>query len=259
MAVLSDDPGVLADFYTRHFDLEELGRSNEGDISLTDGFYNVTFLKRRPELNELSMETGLHHVGLQVPDMQEVSARFLRAYADGVMIPEQGGLHFGEYRLYDPECMPVSISSGTFGVGDDRERRVPRIVHISFNSLNPQQILRFYSTLFGFREISTSLEFRMRGRFNRFAGDGVTNLAIHPFYNYTPGHQARYGFNHFGFLVDDMERRLDLLSGEFSVARRPEVRPYAEYRVLDPEGNRIDLSQAKGWEVDPEIWDKAIA
>ena len=44
LAFLSDDPAALADFYARHFELDELGRSNEGDVSLGDGFYNLTFL-----------------------------------------------------------------------------------------------------------------------------------------------------------------------------------------------------------------------
>ena len=62
LAFLSDDPAALADFYARHFELDELGRSNEGDVSLGDGFYNLTFLKRRDDLLELHNETGLHHV-----------------------------------------------------------------------------------------------------------------------------------------------------------------------------------------------------
>ncbi len=38
LAFLSDDPSALADFYGRHFALDELGRSNQGDVSLSDGF-----------------------------------------------------------------------------------------------------------------------------------------------------------------------------------------------------------------------------
>ena len=29
----------------------------------------------------------------------------------------------------------------------------------------------------------------------------------------------------------------------------------AEYRLVDPEGNKFDLSQAKGWEVDIDVWE----
>jgi catechol 2,3-dioxygenase-like lactoylglutathione lyase family enzyme len=256
LAFLSDDPGSLADFYARHFGLDELGRSNEGDVSLSDGFYNMTFLRRRGELNELRNDTGLHHVGVQVEDIGEVTRRYLQCMPDSVMVTEPGGLHFGERRFFDPECGTVSISQGSFGAPEKREVRTPRIAHIAFNALIPQRILEFYSLVFGFREISTSLGYRDRGRLNRFAGDGVTNLAIHPFYDDNVGHEARYGVNHFGFLVDDIEQKLDILSKEIEVASRPEERPFAEYRLFDPEGNKFDLSQAKGWEVDVEVWDK---
>ena len=67
----------LVDFYHRFLGTEELGRSAEGDISVTDGFYNLTFFKRRPELGEMQMDSGLHHIGLQVDDLEEVKGRFL--------------------------------------------------------------------------------------------------------------------------------------------------------------------------------------
>ncbi len=257
LAFLSDEPLMLADFYKRHFEMDELERSNEGDISLTDGFYNVTFLRRRPDLHELHYDTGLHHVGVQVDDLREVTRNFVGLVPNGVMVEERGGIHFGERRFYDPECMPVSVSTRGFGAPTTRKIRTPRIAHIAFNALLPQRTLEFYSAVFGFREVNTSLTFRQRGRLNRFAGDGVTNLAIHPFYNDSEGHEARFGINHFGFLVSDIERRLESLSKEIPVAPRPQNRPFAEYRLSDPEGNKFDLSQAKGWEVDVGVFDRA--
>jgi len=257
LAFLSDDPGALADFYGRHFGLDELGRSNEGDVSLTDGFYNMTFLRRRPDLHELHNETGLHHIGLQVADIGEVTREYLRCMPDGVMVAEPGGLHFGERRFFDPESGPVTVSTTGFGAPAERDLRLPHIAHIALNALIPQRMLEFYTSVFGHREVNTSLTYRQRGRLNRFAGDGVTNLAIHPFYNDTEGHEARYGVNHFGFLVDDIDRKLEALSKEIEVAARPESRPFAEYRLFDPEGNKFDLSQKKGWEVDVDVWDSA--
>jgi catechol 2,3-dioxygenase-like lactoylglutathione lyase family enzyme len=255
LAFLSDDPAALADFYRRHFELEEIGRSNQGDVSLTDGFYNMTFLRRRAELNEPHMETGLHHVGVQVASLERALAEYRRTAFGEVVVEEPGGVHFGDLRFFDPECMPVSVSEGSFGAPSTRDVRPARIQHVAFNSLLPQRILHFYSTVFGFREVTNSVSFRGRGRMNRFAGDGVTNLAIHPYFHDTEGHEPRFGVNHFGFLVPDMERRLDALSKEIEVARRPANRPFAEYRLQDPEGNKFDLSQAKGWEVDIDVWE----
>ncbi|MDX1485214.1 MAG: VOC family protein [Alphaproteobacteria bacterium] len=255
LAFLSDDPATLADFYARHFDLDELGRSNSGDVSLTDGFYNLTFLRRREALNEPHTETGLHHVGVQVDDMARAVAAYRGTTYGDVLIDEPGGIHFGDKRFYDPELAPVSVSEGGFGAPPARDVRPAHIAHVAFNALVPQRILVFYSNLFGFREVTNSINFRGRGRLNRFAGDGVTNLAIHPFFHDTEGHEGRFGVNHFGFLVDDIERRLEALAKEIHVAARPANRPFAEYRLQDPEGNKFDLSQTKGWEVDVDVWE----
>src|SRR5262245_1355275 len=77
VAFLAQDPATLADFYHRFLGTEELGRSPEGDISITDGYYNLTFFKRRPALGEMRMDLGLHHIGLEVDNLEEIKGRFL--------------------------------------------------------------------------------------------------------------------------------------------------------------------------------------
>lgn len=255
LALLSDNPDELATFYKKRFALEELGRSNDGDISVTDGFFNISLLKRRAELHESRTGLGLHHIGLEVDDLDAVLERY-KAFSRMPIVKEKGGVHFGDVRIFDPEGMPVSLSQKSFGVGD-RPDRNPRIRHIACNALWPEGILNFYTLLFGFRELSASLERRQQGRHNRFCGDGHTNLAIHPFYNDSEGHEASYGVNHFGFLVDDVVAKLGELQGEVPTSKRPASRPYAEYRLRDPQGNMFDLSQIKGWEIAPGKWSKA--
>lgn len=252
----SDTPSDLADFYRRHFGLEELGRSNHGDVSTTDGFFNITFLKRRPELHESRSAAGLHHFGFQVDDLDETLRRYRALLPNMPVIEEKGGLHFGDVRIFDPEGMPVSLSEKSFGVGEEKDR-LPRIRHVACNALWPEGILNFYTLLFGFRELGASLERRQQGRGNRFCGDGFTNIAIHPFYNESEGHEPWYGVNHVGFLVSDVLKRVDDLGREIPVAKRPDSRPYAEYRLHDPQGNKFDLGQTKGWEVDVDKWTRA--
>lgn len=254
LAFLSNDPDGTAGFYMRHLGLEELGRSNQGDVSITDGYMNLTFLKARDELIEPDRTIGLHHVGLQVDNMDRATTRYRDVNPRGMIVEEAGGVHFGECRIYDPEGHAVTLSTGDFGVGGDA-RRIPRVAHIAFNALDPTAIMQFYESLFGFCELDTSYERRRADRKNRFMGDGRVNLAIHPFYNTTlEGHEMRFGVNHFGFLVADMDAKLASFNAEREVAPRPATRPYAEYRVTDPEGNRIDLSYKKGWEVDLTTW-----
>jgi catechol 2,3-dioxygenase-like lactoylglutathione lyase family enzyme len=257
IAVLAEDPAKLGDFYGRFLGTEELGRSSEGDITITDGFYNLTFFKRRPALGEMHMDLGLHHIGLQVDDLEEVKGRYLKMNPRGVILQEASDLHHGEIRLHDPECRPVTVSTTSFGVPASKEKRFPRVRHIAYNALDPDTMLLFYTQVFGLREIASSYLRRQQGRGNRFCADGKTNLAIHPFYNRIEGHEAKFGINHIGFLTNEMQATIAELSNVLKIAPRPSTRPYAEVRFRDIEGNALDLSQTKGWEVDVDKWESA--
>ena len=257
IAYLAEDPAKLAGFYHRFLGTEELGRSAEGDISITDGFYNLTFFKKRPALGEMHMETGLHHIGLQADDLEEIKGRFLKFNPRGVILQEPGDLHHGEIRLHDPECRPVTVSTNNFGVPAAKDKRFPRIRHIAYNALDPEMMLLFYTQVFGLREIPSSYLRRQQGRDNRFCADGKTNLAIHPFYNRIEGHEAKFGINHIGFLTDEMQATIAELSNVLKIAPRPATRPYSEFRFRDIEGSALDLSQTKGWEVDVDKWEAA--
>ena len=101
-----------------------------------------------------------------------------------------------------------------------------------------------------------SFHYRSRGQLNRFCGDGRTNLAIHPFYSSAIGHEGRFGVQHFGVLVDDMEEKLAVLKDIAPPVKRPDDRPFAEFRLRDPDHNGLDISQTSGWEVDFRVWDK---
>jgi len=46
-----------------------------------------------------------------------------------------------------------------------------------------------------------------------------------------------------------MQATIGELSTVMKIAQRPSTRLYAEFRFRDPEGNALDLSQTKGWEV----------
>ena len=125
----------------------------------------------------------------------------------------------------------MSLSTKGFGVTREKEKRFPRIRHIAYNALDPEMMLRFYSQVFGMREVPSSYLRRQQGRDNRFCADGKTNLALHPFYNPIEGHEARFGINHIGFLVDNMQATMAELSTVLKIAPRPSTRPYAEFSL----------------------------
>jgi catechol 2,3-dioxygenase-like lactoylglutathione lyase family enzyme len=255
VAAMSRDPDALAGFYTDYLEMKELGRSAEGDVSLTDGLYNLTLFRKREGLGELSTRRGLHHIGLQVENLGEARARYQKFNPRGLVVREPDDIHHGAIRIFDPECNPVTLSEEGFGV--DEERRFPRLAHVAFNALDPEMMLNFYVQVLGLREVESSYVRRREGKLNHFCGDGSTNLAIHPFFSSTEGHERRFGVNHVGFLVSDLARTLDELGGVVAVKARPANRPYAEFRFRDPEDNALDLSQTKGWEVDVDKWERA--
>jgi catechol 2,3-dioxygenase-like lactoylglutathione lyase family enzyme len=201
------------------------------------------------------MELGLNHIGLQVDDLGEVERRY-RAYRPrGPVVAEPGGIHHGQLRIHDPDGNPVMLSETSFGV-DGRRQQVPGIRHVAFDAIDTDAMLEFYTEVLGLAELATSQERRRQGLENRFAGDGFTNLAIHPFYSNNSGHEMRMGINHIGFLVSNLDGIMADLKQARPIADRPANRPFAEVRFTDPEGNRIDLSQHKGWEVAPAHWDR---
>jgi catechol 2,3-dioxygenase-like lactoylglutathione lyase family enzyme len=260
LALLCAEPAALAGFYGDCFGLEEIGRTEAGDVTLTDGGFNLTLFKQRPQLREPGMEIGLHHIGIAVENVERTLARYRAFNPRGVVIAESGDLQHGEVRIHDPECHPVSLSQRNFGLPTSRPG-IPRIAHIALNALDTERVLDFYRQVFGFRELFEAHRESMKrpGYRNKHVGDGHSNVAIQTFYNDEVGHEARFGIAHFGFLVGDSKAMADRVQGGgATVKARPAHRTQSEIRMRDPEGNGCDLSQ-RGWEVDTDKWVRAGA
>jgi catechol 2,3-dioxygenase-like lactoylglutathione lyase family enzyme len=260
LALLCAEPAALAGFYGRCFGLREIGRTDAGDVSLTDGSFNLTLFKQRPQLHEPRMEIGLHHLGIAVENVDQTLARYRAFNPRGVVIAENGDLQHGDVRIHDPECNPVSLSQHNFGLSGS-PARIPRIAHIALNALDTALVLDFYRQVFGFRELFEAHKESMKrpGYRNKHVGDGHSNVAIQTFYSDEAGHEARFGIAHFGFLVGDSKAMADRVQGGgATVKARPAHRTQSEIRMRDPEGNGCDLSQ-RGWEVDTDKWVRAGA
>lgn len=258
LAMLCAEPAALAGFYGANFGMAELGRSPEGDVTLSDGGYNLTLFRNRESLREPHREDGLHHLGVAVDDVDATVARYRARYPRGTVVAESGGLQHGVVRIYDPECNPVSLSQTHFGV-PAAEARVPRIAHFALNALDTEAILDFYVQVFGFREVfEAHAESRKRpGYRNKHVGDGHSNVAIQTFYSGEEGHEARFGIAHFGVLVPNAKTTAERVAAAgATVKARPAHRTQSEIRMRDPAGNGCDLSQ-RGWEVDTGKWVRA--
>src|SRR5437016_9374988 len=116
IAALSREPAALARFYSEQMGLRELGRSPEGDITLTDGFYMLALFRLRRELGEPHMAEGWNRIGVAVDSLAETEARYRALCPRGTVVRESGALGHGELRIYDPECKPISLSERNFGL-----------------------------------------------------------------------------------------------------------------------------------------------
>jgi hypothetical protein len=277
MAIVTDQPRVLADYYAKHFQMWELGSSPEGDISITDGFLNVSLLKQRSGVEGASGRPGLSHFGIAVSDIREVEARLEDFAPSADILPEPDDLHHGEYRVVGPNGLPISISTKNFGLSGE-PRRLPRIRHMALCTDPPHDAqAAFLCVVFGFREVSTSMQRRRDNMPVRFVGDGHVNLALLAYGGtgfYKAGMEkphedvfrndaerainTRSGLQHFGFVVEDAQAVMDAQPPELRRWNNTrEARDMAEYRVFDPDLNAIDLSQRSGFEVDFDKWENA--
>ena len=120
-----------------------------------------------------------------------------------------------------------------------------RIRHLAIVTENVEKLVNFYTGTFGLKivpGVGTAT----------YLTDGHINLAIIPIgpEREIEGPQLQPGINHFGFEVESVEgvrEACNEFSATSSVDKRPPNRE-AEYRVHDPDGNPIDLSQ-HGWPV----------
>jgi len=120
-----------------------------------------------------------------------------------------------------------------------------RIRHIAILTEDVEKLVAFYTTAFGLKivqGIGTAT----------YLSDGHINLAIIPIEpeRKIEGQQLKPGLYHFGFEVENVAALRDVckeLNAATGIDKRPPNRE-AEYRVLDPDGNPIDLSQ-HGWPI----------
>ena len=118
-----------------------------------------------------------------------------------------------------------------------------RIRHLAILTEDVDKLVNFYTNSFGLKiveGVGTAT----------YLTDGHLNLAIIPIgpEREIEGNQLREGINHFGFEVDSVDELIPVCKkwgASVDVTKRPPNRE-AEFRVHDPDGNPVDLSQ-HGW------------
>jgi len=112
LAIKTDDPPVLAAFYTATFGMVEVFRRNweRGAVYLSDGHVNLALLPNNNNEIEPPDLRGINHLGIRIADLP---AAMDKAYANGAKpsnreLPRDG--RFAETFVFDPIGQRVDLS-----------------------------------------------------------------------------------------------------------------------------------------------------
>ena len=231
LVIAAEDPGRLARFYQEVFDLDRI-EENQGALSLSDGVFNLSLL---PEADP--EKRGFRHIGFDTFRVESIGQKLSHVGMAASAFCEVNSVVGIDHEIRDPDDNIVGVSRRAFDVAY-ATRPVP-IRHIALYTPDPQKLADFYCKVLDMKEVERT------DRSSIFVSDGYLNLAL-----LYQRKEEPIGLNHFGFHVqsnDEMQSRAEK-AGARRGAKRPERIPFAEYRVHDPEGNGIDISQ-KGWRV----------
>jgi catechol 2,3-dioxygenase-like lactoylglutathione lyase family enzyme len=231
LAISAEDPAKLAAFYQEVFELDPIGEGG-GAVFLSDGTFNLALVAQTD-----SRETGLNGLGFETARVESIRLKLARIADADASLVERGASTGIEYEMRDPDGNLIGLCKRAFDVSL-RKGPVP-IRHIALYTPSPQRLADFYCQVLDMKEVERT------DRSSIFVSDGYLNLAL-----LYQRKEEPIGLNHFGFHVksnEEMQARAEK-AGVRRGAARPARIPFAEYRVHDPEGNGIDISQ-KGWHV----------
>ena len=231
LVIAADSPSRLAAFYQDVFELEKIDEAN-GMVILSDGVFSLA-LMNEPD----AQKQGLRNIAFDTVRVESMRKKLSYVNLLESDLTDLNSPTGAEFEMHDPDGNHVGICRRAFDVAYE-QRPVP-IRHIALYTPNPQRLAEFYCKILDMKEVEKT------DRSSIFVSDGYFNLAL-----LYQRKEEPIGLNHFGFHVksnEDMQTRAEK-AGVRRGAARPERIPFAEYRVHDPEGNGIDISQ-KGWRV----------
>ena len=231
LVIAAKEPSRLAGFYQEVFELEKIDEAN-GAVFLSDGVFSLAIA---PEPDD--KKQGLRYLCFDTARVESIRTKLANLSFPEANPTEIDSIVGIEHEMRDPDGNRVGVCKRAFDVAYGA-RPVP-IRHVALYTPNPQRLADFYCKVLDMKEVERT------DRSSIFVSDGYFNLAL-----LYQRKEEPIGLNHFGFHVtsnEEMQARAEK-AGVRRGAARPSRIPFAEYRVHDPEGNGIDISQ-KGWRV----------
>jgi predicted enzyme related to lactoylglutathione lyase len=256
IAIFSDHPKKLAEFYGEVFGTSVTGVDDLGNAWITDGTMNIALLARRERANR---RPGIHHWGFTVEeaDKPAIVAKMrsygIEPYSPYVDSPE-AHRPYAEDAVKDPDGNRFDLSTGMRAVRTaeagggktsrpDDDRPAPATVrHIAIFSDDPGKLSKFYVDVFGLKITGES-------QGDVWVTDGYVDVALIS----RKSAKAPRGIHHWGFtLAAEAKPKIyeELAARGLPVkdprAEDPTIdRPYVEHAGFDIDGNRYDLTTGK--------------
>jgi catechol-2,3-dioxygenase len=102
----------MADYYKRVFDMQEMYKTKNGSVHLSDGEVNLAILNAN-DPKEPGHPAGLYHFGFHIDDAQETTKRIMDVYPEGA--PKDRVATYAEGRASDPDGNLIDISTTGWG------------------------------------------------------------------------------------------------------------------------------------------------
>jgi len=250
IAIFSENPKQLAEFYGEVFGMKVTGLDDLGNAWVTDGYMDVALLRRR---NEKAPPKGIHHWGFTIapgekPALYAAMKKFgVEPFSPYVDAPE-AHRPYAEDAVKDPDGNRFDVSTGmkdVRGASGQTELAAgerPVIRHIAIFSENPAKLSQFYVDCFGLKVTGES-------QGDVWVTDGYVDVALISRKRAT----APRGIHHWGFTLPGEARGKVYqkliargLPPSDPRAEDPTIdRPYVEDKGHDIDGNRYDLTTAK--------------
>ena len=248
IAFISKQPKALSDFYQKYFGFEECKVFPSGSRMVIDPRFNLAFLQsrgdeagavvgtHRADGAEIQRDSGIHHYGFLVDDLNEAVAKLPPTLtrgespqvSAGVGGPE--GARLAEVRFIDPWGNNVDLSSRGF-LGRE-EARLPGVRLLAVQVPDLAKACEFYQQQFDLKIAGWTDDGTIR------LSDGTVTLLL------TKSQiRPKGGVQYFGIQVNDLAGLKKRLQQD-----RVAVSEIADdqIQVHDPEGNRVVISQS-GW------------
>ena len=246
IAFISKQPKVLSEFYQKYFGFEECKIFPSGSRMVIDPRFNLAFLQSRGEEAgpvvgthradgaEVQRESGIHHYGFLVDDLNTAVAKLPASLSRGASPQVSAGVggaegaRPAEMRFIDPWGNNVDLSSRGF-LGRE-EKKLPGVRLLAVQVANPDEACEFYRQQFGLEVIERDKEGGIR------LSDGTVALLL------TKSKvRAKEGVQYFGIQVSDviaLKQRLQ--EGGVAISQTAA----GDVQFDDPEGNRVIVSQS---------------